>query len=129
MRAHQIAAAVAVLALAGLAGCGERTITITVPDNLGTAPTADSTTAPQAAPQYVCTAMKLAAAGEWGSAESHWITDETQTTDLKATFAFLQLGEDAGAIALDQYSHLPLALDVATYDNDLAGDSAYTVGC
>jgi hypothetical protein len=41
---------------------------------------------------------------------------------------FLQLGEDAGAIALDQEANKPTVNDVATYAADLAGDSAYTIG-
>lgn len=118
-------------ALLGLAACGERTITITVPDNLGSAPTAApaASSAPVAAPQYVCTAVKLGAAGEWGAAQTHWFTNETQTTNLQASSAFLQLEADTSAIALDQYAKKPTALDVATYQADLAGDAALTVGC
>ena len=41
---------------------------------------------------------------------------------------FLQLGEDAGAIALDQDANKPTMNAVATYAADLAGDSAYTIG-
>jgi hypothetical protein len=59
----------------------------------------------------------------------HWITDETKPSDLAASMVFLQLGEDAGAIALDQDANKPTVHDVATYAADLAGDSAYTIGC
>jgi hypothetical protein len=124
---------VAVAAVLTMAACGERTISIVVPDGNGTVPvvvpTATAPSAPTAAPLYVCTAVSLGATGQWAQAEEHWITDETKPGELQATFAFLQLGEDAGAIALDQYENKPIANDVATYNADLSGDGAYTVGC
>ena len=106
-------------------------ITITIPDiSVPAAPISQPTVAPTAAPQYVCTAMHLGAAGNWSAAEEHWITNETKGgTDLQAVTAYLQLGEDAGAVALDQLEHKPTATDIATYNADLAGDSALTVGC
>jgi hypothetical protein len=126
------AVVVAVATFVGLAACGERTITITVPDGIGPAPanTAAAVATPALlAPQYVCIAMHLAASGQWQQAEMHWITNETKTSDFAGTMAFLQLGEDAGAIALDQYANKPIADDVATYNADLAGDGGYTAGC
>jgi hypothetical protein len=94
-------------------------------------PTAAGTSspAPVATPQYVCTAVHLGVTGQWSQAEEHWITNETRPDNLAATMAFLQLGEDAGAVALDQLQHLPMASDIVTYTTDLAGDGAYTVGC
>ena len=49
-----------------------------------------------------------------GHAERHWITDETKPSDLADSMIFLQLGEDAGALALDQDANKPTVNDVAT---------------
>jgi hypothetical protein len=75
--------------------------------------------------------MQLAGQGEWAASEMHWISAETAASpDLQATFAFLQLGEDAANIALDQHMKKPtLASDLATYHTDLDTYSGYVANC
>jgi hypothetical protein len=122
------------LAAALLAGCGA---SASNPGSLSLTPTVTSSTAPTAAPvsapfhSLACTAMQLGGQGEWEASEMHWISAETAASpDLQATFAFLQLGEDAANIALDQCMKKPArANDIATYHTDLDTYSRYVANC
>jgi predicted component of type VI protein secretion system len=129
----------AACAILGLAGCSPAASPDTspatapptgAPSALATAPT----TAPpvQGAPnQLVCTAMQLAAQGQWSQAETHWLAAEEHaaTSNPDATSAFYLLVTDSGTVATDQLSGAPQAADIATYNTDLAGDTAFTAGC
>jgi hypothetical protein len=77
--------------------------------------------------------MQLAGQDEWAASETHWISAEAAASpDLQTTVAFLQLGEDAANVALDQdlkKSSSTLANDIATYHTDLASYRVYVAGC
>lgn len=110
----------------GLAGC---TTTDIHANTAGPASTGVAT--PQAAPDpTVCNAALEASRGQWGQAEMHWITAETiPGASLHTVFQYLQLGEDAGTVALDQAEGKPATNDIAVYNSDFAGDSPLTAGC
>jgi hypothetical protein len=127
-----------ILAATFLAGCdapasnpGSATPAPAATPSSAAAPT--PTAVPVSAPFHAlaCTAMQLAGQGEWAASEMHWISAETAASpDLQATFAFLQLGEDAANIALDQHMKKPtLASDLATYHTDLDTYSGYVANC
>jgi hypothetical protein len=133
----------AACAILGLAGCSPAASPDTsaatapptgAPSALATVPTTAPTTAapvPAAPNQLVCTAMQLAARGAWSQAETHWLAAEEHaaTSDPGATSAFYLLVTDSGTVASDQLTGAPQAADIATYNTDLAGDTAFTAGC
>jgi hypothetical protein len=123
----------AACAILGLAGCSPAaspdTSAATAPPT--GAPSATAAPVPAAPNQLVCTAMQLAARGAWSQAETHWLAAEEHaaTSDPGATSAFYLLVTDSGTVATDQLSGAPQAADIATYNTDLAGDTAFTAGC
>jgi hypothetical protein len=139
MRPTLIGLAAASCVILGLAGCSPAASTDTsaatapptgAPSTLATAPTT-AAPVPAAPNQLVCTAMQLAARGAWSQAETHWLSAEEHaaTSNPDATQAFYLLVTDSGAVATDQLTGAPQAADIATYNTDLAGDTAFTAGC
>jgi hypothetical protein len=137
MRNTLIGLAAAGCAVLGLAACSPAATDRPASSPLTAAPTGapPPTPTPSAATdQFACTAIQLAAMGQWVQAESHWTSAASQEalSNLAAAMAFIRLAEDSGTIATDQTdgaSSAVQATDTATYNSDLAGDRAFTAGC
>jgi len=93
-----------------------------------TAPTAVPT--PVAVNLQACTAANLAKKGEWSQAETHWLSAEQHASgDYNATMALYLLVTDSGAVAMDKLTGAPTAIDITTYNTDLAAASDSVAGC
>jgi hypothetical protein len=107
---------------------------LVAPDGGTHGSTAADTYPSAATDQFACTAIQLAAMGQWVQAESHWTSAASREalSNLAAAMAFIRLAEDSGTIATDQTDGASSAIqatDTATYNSDLAGDRAFTAGC
>lgn len=77
-----------------------------------------------------CEAILLGKSSAWSAAETHWLSAENAaTSDSSVTLAFFQLVADTGSLALDTLGGKTSAVDLATYNTDLAAVSTYVAGC
>jgi hypothetical protein len=137
MRTGRIGLAAGCVALSLAAACSpaatDRPTPPPLPAPTGAPP--PTLTPSAAADQFACTAIQLAAMGQWVQAESHWssaASREEGSSNLAAAMAYIRLAEDSGTVATDQTdgaSSAVQATDTATYNSDLAGDRAFTAGC